>query len=72
MDADWVYMDAMIFYTSGWKTQPQNNITTLVFGKAIKNMKKDIKLITTEARTNSLVWEPNYHTTKSFSKIYKQ
>ena len=55
MDADCVYMEAMIFYTSGWKTRPQDNITTLVFGKAIKNMKKDIKLITTEARINSLV-----------------
>ena len=40
-----------------------------VFRKAMENVKnhRDIKLITTEARRNYLVSEPNYHTTKDFS-----
>ena len=40
------------------------------FGKTMKNVKKqgDIKLVTTKARWNSLVSEPNYHTTNLFSK----
>ena len=29
---------------------------------------KDIKLVTTERRRNYLVSEPNYHTTKFFSR----
>ena len=29
---------------------------------------KDIKLVTTERRRNCLVSEPNYHTTKFFTK----
>ena len=37
-----------------------------VFGKVMENVRKhrDIKLVTTERRTNFLVSEPNYHTTK--------
>ena len=37
-----------------------------VFGKTIENVRKgrDIKLVTTGARRNYLVSEPNYHTTK--------
>ena len=44
------------------------------FGKTIKNVRKhrDIKLVTTEARRNYLVSEPNYHTKKKFHKIYWQ
>ena len=40
------------------------------FGKAMENMRKyiDIKLATTERRRNHLVSEPNYHTTKFFTK----
>ena len=41
-----------------------------VFGKTMENVRKhrDIKLITTERRRNYLVSEPNYHTTKFFTK----
>ena len=44
------------------------------FGKTIKNVRKhrDIKLVTTEARRNYLVSEPNYHTKKKIHKIYWQ
>ena len=43
-----------------------------VFVKSMKNVRKhrDIKLVTTEARRNYLVSEPNYHPTVSFLKIY--
>ena len=42
----------------------------VVFGKTIENVRKDryIKLETTERRRHYLVSEPNYHTTKFFSK----
>ena len=41
-----------------------------VFGKTMENLRKlrDIKLVTTDKRTNRLVSEPNYHTTKWFSE----
>ena len=41
-----------------------------VFGKTIENVRKhrDVKLVTTDEKTNKLVSEPNYHTTKRFSK----
>ena len=41
-----------------------------VFGKTIENVRKhrDIKLVTTEEKRIKLVSEPNYHTTKHFSK----
>ena len=41
-----------------------------VFGKTMENVRKhrDIKLVTTDKRRNQLVSEPNYHTTKWFSK----
>ena len=41
-----------------------------VLGKTIENVTKhrDIKLVTTNKRTNYLVSDPNYHTTKWFSK----
>ena len=41
-----------------------------VFGKTMENVRKhrDIKLITTDKRSNQLVSDPNYHTTKSFSE----
>ena len=41
-----------------------------VFGKIMENLRKhrDIKLVTTDKRTNRLVSEPNYHTTKWFSE----
>ena len=41
-----------------------------VIGKTMENLRKhrDIKLITTERRVNYLVSEPNYHTTKFFTK----
>ena len=41
-----------------------------VFGKIMENVRKhrDIKLVTTEPRSNYLVLEPNYHTSNFFSK----
>ena len=44
-----------------------NNVT---FGETIENERKNkgIKLLTTERRKNYLVPEPNYHTTKFFTK----
>ena len=41
-----------------------------VFGKTMENVRKqrDIKLVTTDKRRNQLVSEPNYHTTKWFSR----
>ena len=41
-----------------------------VFGKTMENVRKhrDIKLVTTEEKRIKLVSEPNYHTTKYFSK----
>ena len=41
-----------------------------VFGKTMENVRKhrDIKLVTTDKRRNQLASEPNYHTTKYFSK----
>ena len=40
----------------------------------MENVKKhrDIKLLTTDRRRNQLVSEPNYHTTKYFSKTLLQ
>ena len=42
----------------------------VVFVKTMENERKDrnIKLVTTETRRNYLVSEPNYHTTKFFTK----
>ena len=41
-----------------------------VIGKTMENVRKNsnIKLVTTERRTNYLVSEPNYHTTKFFKE----
>ena len=41
-----------------------------VFGKTMENVRKhgDIKLVTKEWRRNYLVFERNYHTTKSFTE----
>ena len=41
-----------------------------VFGKTMENVRKhrDTKLVTTEARRNYLVPEPNYHVTIFFSE----
>ena len=40
-----------------------------VFGKAMENVRKQsIKLVTTEAKKNYLVSEPNNHRTKFFSE----
>ena len=41
-----------------------------IFGKTMENVRKhiDIKLVASEKRTNQLVSEPNYHTTKWFSE----
>ena len=45
-------------------------INNSAFGKTIENVRKqrDIKLVTTEEKRMKLVSEPNYHTTKRFSK----
>ena len=41
-----------------------------VFGKAMENVEKhrDIKLVATERKSNYLLSEPNYHTTKFFKE----
>ena len=41
-----------------------------VFGKTKENLRKhrDIKLVTTDEKRSKLISEPNYHTTKRFSK----
>ena len=41
-----------------------------VFGTSMENVRKHraIKLFTTEKRSNYLVSEPNYHTTKFFTQ----
>ena len=41
-----------------------------VFWKTMENVRthRDIKLVTTDKRRNQLVLEPNYHTTKWFSR----
>ena len=48
-------------------------MNNVVFGKTIESMRKlvDIKLVTTESRTNYLVSKPNYHTTNFFRKIWQ-
>ena len=43
-----------------------------VFGKTMENVRKHIKLVTTERRRNYLVSELNYHTTKLPHRIYWQ
>ena len=41
-----------------------------VFRKTVENVRRhrDIKLATTETKTNYLVLDPDYHTTKCFSQ----
>ena len=43
-----------------------------VFGKTMENVRKnrDIKLVTTDKKSNKLASEPNYHTTKYFSENF--
>ena len=45
-------------------------INNAVFGKTMENVRKhrDIKLVTNDTKSNKLVSEPNYHTTKWFSE----
>ena len=45
-------------------------INNAVFAKTLKNVRKhrDVKFVTTDKRRNQLVSEPNYNTTKWFSK----
>ena len=47
-------------------------INIAVFGKTLGNVRqhRGIKLVTTEARRNYLVSEPNFDTTKNVQKIY--
>ena len=46
-------------------------ISNATFGKTIENVRKfrNIKLVATERRKNSLGSEPNYHTTKFYTEI---
>ena len=39
-----------------------------VFRKTMENVRKHIKLVTTEKRRNYFVSEPNYYTTKFFTE----
>ena len=41
-----------------------------VFGKTMENLRehRNIKLVTTDEKRSKLISEPNYHTTKQFSK----
>ena len=45
-------------------------MNNFIFGKTMENVRghRDIKLVTTEEKRSKLVSEPNYHTTKHFSK----
>ena len=47
-------------------------MNNFVFGKTMENVRKhrDIKLATTDEKRNKLVSEPNYHTTKRFSRKF--
>ena len=47
-------------------------IDNAFFGKSLQNVRKHryTKLVTTEARKNHLLSEPNYNTTKFYAKIY--
>ena len=44
-------------------------MNNVVFGKTMENVRKHIKLVTTERRRNYLVSELNYHTTKLSHRI---
>ena len=54
------------------KTDAEKNffklMNNVVFARSMENVRRhgDIKLVTTEARRNYLVSEPNYHITKKF------
>ena len=52
------------FFSSSWMMQ--------FLKKTIENVRnhRDIKLITNGTRRNYLVFEPNYHKTKLFQKMY--
>ena len=59
---------------NGFEKDFSRLLNNVVFGKTIRNVRKhrDIKLVTTKARNNCLVSEPNYHTTRSLSeKMYQ-
>ena len=45
-------------------------INNSVLGKTMENLRKhrNIKLVTTDQKRSKLISEPNYHTTKQFSK----
>ena len=45
-------------------------MNNVIFVKTMENVRKyrDIRLVTIEERRNYLVSEPNYHTTKLFTK----
>ena len=45
-------------------------MSNVAFEKTMENIRKyrDIRLATTDRRRNYLVSQPNYHTTKSFTK----
>ena len=42
-----------------------------IFGKTMENLRnhRNIKLVTTKRRRTSIVSQPNYHTTKFFTKF---